>query len=150
MRYLLDTNVISELLKPRPSQTVKHWIATADEDALFLSVITLTELREGVDRMPQGQRRSRLQTWLVADLRERFRDRLVEIDERVADCCGSLHALSVNMGRPASYMDAFLAATAQVHAFTLVTRNVKDFELFEIALINPCVQRQLETPVNDN
>jgi predicted nucleic acid-binding protein len=126
--FLLDTNVVSEWVRPRPNAGVMAWLAEADEDGVFLSVVTLAELRHGIERMAAGQRRRRLNEWLANDLIFRFEGRVVPVDVAVADSWGRLTASREASGRPISVADAFIAATAAVHGLTLVTRNVADFE----------------------
>jgi predicted nucleic acid-binding protein len=126
--FLLDTNVVSEWVRPRPNAGVMAWLAEADEDGVFLSVVTLAELRHGIERMAAGQRRRRLNEWLANDLLFRFEGRVLPVDVTVADSWGRLTASREASGRPISVADAFIAATAAVHGLTLVTRNVADFE----------------------
>ena len=128
MSFLLDTNVVSEWVRPRPNVGVMAWLAEADEDGVFLSVVTLAELRHGIERMAAGQRRRRLNEWLANDLLFRFEGRVLPVDVTVADSWGRLTASREASGRPISVADAFIAATAAVHGLTLVTRNVADFE----------------------
>lgn len=137
MSFLLDTNVISESAKPRPDAGVLSWLATVNEDEVFLSVITLAELRHGVERMPVGARRSALDEWVTNALPARFANRLLPIDPATADQWGRTIARGQAAGRPLSAMDAFIAATAERHRLTLVTRNVSDFEVTGIRLLNP-------------
>ena len=114
-----------------------RWLAAADEDRLYLSVITLAELRYGIERMPASARRRRLDEWLHNELQLRFEGRILPIDRAVADAWGSVVARSEAAGRPIATMDAFLAATAQAHDITLVTRNTSDFEASLGAIVNP-------------
>lgn len=137
MSFLLDTNVISESAKPRPDAGVLSWLATVNEDAVFLSVITLAELRHGVERMPTGARRSALDEWVTDALPARFANRLLPIDPATADQWGRTIARGQAAGRPLSAMDGFIAATAERHRLTLVTRNVSDFEVTGVRLLNP-------------
>lgn len=137
MSFLLDTNVVSEWTKPRPNTGVITWLAEADEDRVFLSVVTLAELRSGIERLPAGARRKRLDAWLRDELPLRFAGRILPIDEAVADEWGRVVARSEVLGRPISAMDGMIAATAQVHALTLVTRNVSDFSSVLKSLENP-------------
>ena len=137
MSFLLDTNVISESAKPRPDAGVLSWLATVNEDEVFLSVITLAELRHGVERMPVGARRSALDEWVTDALPARFANRLLPIDPATADQWGRTIARGQAAGRPLSAMDAFIAATAERHRLTLVTRNVSDFEVTGVRLLNP-------------
>ena len=92
MSFLLDTNVVSEWTKPRPNAGVLAWLADVDEDRVFLSVVTIAELRHGIERLPAGRRRSRLDEWLNAELMLRFEGRILPVDGRVADECGRLVA----------------------------------------------------------
>jgi predicted nucleic acid-binding protein len=137
MSFLLDTNVVSESTKPRPNPGVVAWLAAVDEDDVFLSVITLTELRYGVERLAQGRRRKQLDRWLQQDLPLRFEGRILPIDALVADTCGKLVARTESLGRPIEVRDAFIAATAQVHQLTLVTRNVSHFETTVKSILTP-------------
>jgi predicted nucleic acid-binding protein len=135
--FLLDTNVLSEWVKPRPDPGVIAWLAETDEDRVFISAVTLAELNYGVDRMPPGQRRSRLQSWLEEELSLRFESRILPVDARVARTWGAITARREVMGRPIGVMDAFIAATAQAHDLALVTRNVSDFYASAQAVVNP-------------
>jgi hypothetical protein len=137
VNFLLDTNVVSEWTKPRPDSGVVAWLAEADEDRVFISVITLAELRYGIERMPVGARRNRLETWVSRQLPARFEARVLLIDAETADTWGHIMARGRTGGRPVGTMDAFIAATAERHHLTLVTRNVSDFEALGIRLINP-------------
>ncbi|MGH9436127.1 MAG: type II toxin-antitoxin system VapC family toxin [Terriglobia bacterium] len=137
MSFLLDTNVVSEWMKPSPNPGLAGWLAEIDEDRVFLSVVTLTELRYGIDRMAAGRRRKRLNEWLQDELPARFAGRIVPIDRAVADACGKLVVRSEAAGRPIEAMDAYLAATAEVHQLTLVTRNAPHFQPVLRAILNP-------------
>lgn len=141
MSFLLDTNVISEGAKPRPDAGVMEWLASIDEDELFLSVVSLAELRHGVERLDEGRRKTALNAWLSEDLPARFDDRLLALDAAAADQWGRIVARSQAAGRPIGAMDAFLAALATLHQLTLVTRNVADFEGTGIRLFNPWSRR---------
>ena len=136
MSFLLDTNGVSEWVRPRPNAGVMAWLAEADEDGVFLSVVTLAELRHGIERMAVGQRRRRLNEWLANDLLFRFEGRVLLVDVTVADSWGRLTASREASGRPISVADAFIAATAAVHGLTVVTRNVADFER-TVRTVNP-------------
>jgi toxin FitB len=135
--YLLDTNVVSEWTKPRPNPGVIEWLARVDEDEVFLSVVTFAELRHGIERLPSGRRRRQLDEWLRGELALRFEGRIVLIDGPIADEWGRLVARQEARGRPIAAMDGLVAATAQVHALTLVTRNATDFQASVKSVLNP-------------
>lgn len=137
MSFLLDTSVVSEWVKPRPDAGVISWLAAADEDRVFLSVVTIAELRRGIERLAAGARRRRLDDWLRNELPRRFESRILFVDGAVADLWGTMVARSEAAGRPISVMDAFVAATAGVHGRTLVTRNDSDFKSVLNAIVNP-------------
>lgn len=137
MRYLLDTNVISEGTKLRPESRVVEWLAEVDEDRVFLSVVTLAEIRRGIELLSASNRRDRLESWLVEELPARFERRVLAIDGEVADAWGILMARARHTGVGLSAIDGFIAATADVHVMTLVTRNTADFERLGISLVNP-------------
>ena len=136
MSFLLDTNVVSEWTRPKPDTGVIEWLAEVDEDRVFISVITLAELRHGVERLAPGKRRAQLDEWLREELPLRFEERILSIDEAVADTCGAVVAHRDAIGRPIQAMDALIAATAKVHRLTVVTRNIDDFQP-SVDAINP-------------
>ena len=135
--FLLDTNVISELVKPHPEVNVTTWVEGTDESLLYLSVLTLGEIRRGIAVLPQSRRRVSLEAWLDKDLRARFEDRILEIDEEVADRWGSLTAAARNRGIVLPVIDGLLAATALEHNLTLVTRDTGQIPSMGVAVFNP-------------
>lgn len=137
MNFLLDTNVVSESMKPRPNPGVTGWLAKVSEDNVYLSVVTLTELRYGIERLAQGSRRRRLDDWLQRDLLLRFEGRIIPIDSVVADACGRLVARSETTGHPIEPRDAFIAATTEVYDMTLVTRDASDFQPTIKSILSP-------------
>jgi predicted nucleic acid-binding protein len=137
VKYLLDTNVISEPMKVRPNAGVLDWLAQVDEDSVYLSVVSITELRYGIDRLAAGKRRDTLEAWLRNDLTSRFEGRALPVDIEVADACGRLLARSESRGHPIEPRDAFIAATAEVHGLTLVTRNASDFQPTVKSILTP-------------
>lgn len=137
MSFLLDTNAISELIRPRPDRGLVDWLTGVNEDQVFLSVVTLAELRYGIARLPVGRRRRTLQDWLRNDLMERFEGRLLPVDEGIAVVWGDITAECAAAGRPIQAMDALIAATARVYALELVTRDDRDFEAARIMSHNP-------------
>jgi toxin FitB len=146
MTFLLDTTVVSEWVKSRPNRGVVAWLAQADEDQVFISVVTLAELRYGIERMAAGSRRKRLDEWLRNELPRRFEGRVLLIDAIVADGWGRVVARSEAAGRPISAMDALIAATTEAHGMTLVTRNTSDFEASLKLIINPWAEDEEQTP----
>jgi tRNA(fMet)-specific endonuclease VapC len=134
--YLIDTNVISELIRDRPNSEVTRWLASAAPDTLYLSVITLGELAHGVSRLSPSARRARLEKWLTTTI-EQFAGRLLEFGERHAVCWGRLRADVEKCGRPRSIIDLQIAAVAQVAELVVVTRNVVDFDGLGLNLVNP-------------
>ena len=135
--FLLDTNCISEVVRLKPEPRVMAWIEAAEEGLLYLSVLTLGEIRKGLAALPQGKRRSRLETWLEVELRARFSGRILSIDADVADRWGLLAAGAKIKGRPLSAIDGLLAATALQHNLTIVSRNVGDFTNTHVPVVNP-------------
>jgi predicted nucleic acid-binding protein len=135
--FLLDTTVVSEWMKPSPNPGVIRWLAEVDEDRVYLSVMTLAELRYGTERLASGARKSRLDTWLGEELPLRFEGRLLIVENSIADAWGRVMSRCSAAGKPIGVMDAFFAATAEVHALTLVTRNVSDFAASGISLSSP-------------
>jgi len=142
LNFLLDTNVVSEWVKPRPNANVVRWLAETDEDRVFLSVITFAEIRLGVEEMVAGWRRDGLTRWLQVELPARFEGRILGVDLAVAEGWGDLMARGSKIGLNLSVIDAFFAATAAAHGLTLVTRNTKHFERLGASLINPWLERR--------
>jgi len=135
--YLLDTCVISELAKPEPDPGVVQWLSDADETGLYLSVLTLGELEKGIAKLPSSVRRRKIETWVREDLAERFRGRLLPVDEKVAERWGMLSGESESRGQPLPVIDALVAATGLVHGLTVATRNTGDLERCGARCFNP-------------
>ncbi|HEY6324068.1 MAG TPA: type II toxin-antitoxin system VapC family toxin [Thermoanaerobaculia bacterium] len=142
MSFLLDTNVVSEWVKPAPDPNVVRWLSEVDEDQVFLSVASLAEIRRGIELMDAGTRRDRLTDWLNGELPFRFEGRLLDIDRRTAESWGIVMARGHKAGLNLGSFDACFAATADVHRLTLVTRNLQHFERLGIPLLNPWQARQ--------
>ena len=135
--FLLDTNIISELVKPKPEAKVTTWIEDTDESLLYLSGLTLGEIRRGIAGLPQSRRRATLEAWLDKDLRTRFEDRILAIDQEVAHRWGLLTAAARNNGIVLPVIDGLLAATALEHNLTLVTRDTGQIPSMGVAVFNP-------------
>jgi predicted nucleic acid-binding protein len=140
--FLLDTNIISELMKSRPDRHVVAWVESMDESVLYLSALTIGEVRKGIDMMePGNSRRAALQSWLDRDIRARFAGRILSFDENVADRWGQIEAAAKRRRVALPTVDAQMAATALHYNLTLVTRNVGDVEQTGVPVLNPWVVR---------
>jgi toxin FitB len=135
--FLLDTNCIFELVRSQPEPCVMDWMRAADETLLYLSVLTLGEIRRGAASLPQSKKRTYLESWLESDLQVRFSERILAIDNAVADRRGWLTAQAEGKGRPLAAIDGLLAATALHHYLTIVSRNVSDFISTQVPVLNP-------------
>ena len=135
--FLLDTNCISELVRPKPELRVLEWMEAADETLLYLSVLTVGEIRKGLAGLNQGKRRTRLEAWLEVELQGRFSGRIVPIDAAIADRWGLLAAEGKRKGKALSIIDGLLAATALHLNLTVVSRNASDFAVTQVPVLNP-------------
>lgn len=135
--FLLDTNVISELVKPKPESRVTNWIEATDESLLYLSVLTLGEIRKGAAMLPKAKRRIEIETWLETALAVRFAGRILAINEAIADRWGIISGLAQLKGTPLPVIDGLLAATALHHNLTFVSRNTKDVSATSVPSFNP-------------
>ena len=135
--YLLDTCVLSELTKRRPEPAVIEWVDAVDEASLFISVITVGEIRKGIARLAHSARRGELETWLEMDLLGRFANRILPFDVETLLFWGALTARLEGEGRPLPAVDSLIAATSLHNHLALVTRNVKDFEGTGLVIVNP-------------
>ena len=136
MSFLLDTSVISELVKKNPRRQVVDWIDGQEESTLFLSALTVGDLEKGIAKLPASARKRKLLSWVRRDLAERFGGRLLPIDVRVAARWGAITGESEKRGRPLPVIDSLIAATALVHDLQIVTRNIRDFERCGVACVN--------------
>ena len=135
MSYLLDTNVISEHSRKKPNGRVLEWLRSLPIEEQFLSVLSIGEIRHGIERLEAGARKERLRLWLERDLQGLFGDRLLALTSAVAERWGRLRA---EMRRPVPAIDSLLAATALHHDLRLVTRDEQDFVAFPgLIVVNP-------------
>lgn len=134
MSYLLDTNIVSETMRRRQNKLVIGWLEQVPAEALFVSVLTLGEIRKGIERLADKKRREKLRLWLEHDLPEWFEGRMLSVDLAVADRWGRLLA---EVGGPVPTIDSLLAATALHYELRLVTRNARDFDYPELEVIDP-------------
>jgi tRNA(fMet)-specific endonuclease VapC len=137
MNYLLDTNVISELIAREPNQNVVDWIDSLDPETVYLSVITIGELRKGIEKLVRSRRKDQLTVWLENDLLLRFADKIVAITTDVMLVWGDLTGRLERDGKPIAAIDSLLAATALQGKYTLVTRNEEDFQHTGVSILNP-------------
>ena len=137
MRYLLDTNVISELIARRPNWQVVQWVDTLDADSVYLSVITIGELRKGIEKLTDSPRKDTLRAWLTDDLLVRFEGRVLPVDVDVMLAWGELTGRLERTGRPLPAIDSLIAAIAIHHGCSLVTRNEDDFKDTGVTALNP-------------
>jgi tRNA(fMet)-specific endonuclease VapC len=139
MMYLLDTNVISELITKQPDARVIQWMQNVDEDLLYLSVITIGEIKKGIEKLPATPRMEVLAAWLQNDLLERFRHWQVPIDVEILLKWGELTARLETAGNPLPAIDSLMAASALQRELILVTRNTRDFVATGVRTLNPWV-----------
>ncbi|MDD2781504.1 type II toxin-antitoxin system VapC family toxin [Sulfuricurvum sp.] len=137
MNYLLDTNVISELISKIPNAGVIEFLNVAEEKSLFLSVITLGEIKAGIEKLSDGSKKEKLSNWLEIDLLNRFNDRIIDVDLGVMMRWGEIVSRSQALGRVLPIMDSLIAAQCAIHDLVLITRNQKDFENLSLTIINP-------------
>ncbi len=134
---ILDTNIISEMMRPKPSTSVLDWLNHQDASELFVSTVTVGEIMYVLEALPAGQRRRSLEAGFERLLREAFDTRLLVFDEDVARHYGRLMAARQKMGKPISALDGQIAATALAHRMAIATRNVKDFADSGLKITNP-------------
>ncbi|MFZ6021118.1 MAG: type II toxin-antitoxin system VapC family toxin [Chloroflexota bacterium] len=137
MNYLLDTCVLSEFTRRQPEERVVRWLAQAEEDTLYLSVLSLGEIQHGIERLDDSPRKEVLRTWLVDELIPRFKGRILPLDIQTMIGWGELVAQLERQGRKIPVMDSLIAATALAHHLVLVTRNTADFLHCGVELFNP-------------
>jgi predicted nucleic acid-binding protein len=137
VRYILDTCVISELIKRKPDKHVVNWVGNCLEETLFLSVLTIGEIQKGIARHAEEGRKSSLQLWLDSQLRERFEERILAVTEEVALTWGIIQGEAELKGRSIPTIDGLLGATAICHNMTIATRNEKDLRNTGARIFNP-------------
>jgi len=135
--FLLDTNVPSELTRPKPEPQVEKWLDDADDAQLFFSAVSIGEVFKGLTILPQSKRRLELQRWIDETLRPWFGTRILPVSESIAERWGVLAGQRQLKGRPLKVADGLIAATALEHDLTIVTRNVRDFAGLGVSVFNP-------------
>ncbi len=136
MSYLLDTCVLSEMRKTIPEH-VKTWFSGKDQELFYISVVTIAELLDGIERLPPSKKREDLENWFFGDVYTRFKDRILPVDDHIAKEWAYLNASLQSQGQNVGVQDLYIAATAKSYGFVLLTKNVKDFQYLKTSAINP-------------
>jgi len=136
-RFLLDTNIPSELIRSRPEQRVANWVFAQDEQSLYLSVVSIGEFRRGFVLLPEGKRRTELERWFEVDLLTRFEGRILPVTSAIADRWGRLDGQCQLKGTPLNTADGLIAATALEDDMTVITRNVRHFANLGVPVFSP-------------
>ena len=137
MRFLIDTSVVAELLRPVPSVRVIEWMNAQPALDVAMSVLTVGEIERAITLLPAGKRRSALERWINGDLPQQFQGRLLGVDEAVVREWGRLTARAGTSGRALPVVDGLMLATAAVHGLTFVTRNESDCAARGVPVFNP-------------
>ncbi|MEI6056636.1 MAG: type II toxin-antitoxin system VapC family toxin [Lentisphaerota bacterium] len=136
MKYLIDTCVISELIKPMPDANVEKWFYSKKEESLHISVLTFGELKKGISKLTDSKKKNSLIEWL-AEIENRFIERTLDVNKEVAESWGLIQGLLEKKGEPMPTIDALIACTAITNSMAVVTRNTKDMARSGVELINP-------------
>lgn len=128
MKYLLDTCVISELVKKKSNNNVIRWLESADDDSLFLSILTIGEIQKGISKLPDSNKKTFIQNWLDNDLINRFSNRIIDINIEIINIWGILIGKSESKGISIPTIDSLIGATAIAQNMTVITRNIRDIE----------------------
>jgi toxin FitB len=140
VRFLLDTNVISEFRKLDPNPGVYTWLDQTDERQMAISVISLGEIQNGIARLASGKRKAALQDWLASDLIQRFNGRILPVTLEDMLLWGVMTGEALTSGEALPTTDAVLAAVARNRGLTIVTRNERDFRRMGVGLLNPWIE----------
>lgn len=141
MNYLLDTNVLSEATRERPDAQVADWLSTKSNLTLYVSVVSISEIRKGILLLPEGKKRKKLEDWLASELLPSFEGRVLTLGEEEMCEWATLLAGAEKAGHKLPVVDSLIAATARCHGLTLATRNITDFQHCHIALQNPWAKK---------
>ena len=137
MKYLLDTCVISEIIKPKPNENVISWLTGQDESELFLSVLTFGEIEKGIEKAPDKIRKKKLKLWVEEDLKQRFEGKILPVNLEVSTQWGTLQGIAEKAGKPMPALDGLIAVSGLVNNCIVVTRNTSDMEQSTVELFNP-------------
>lgn len=139
MKFLLDTCLISELAKPRPYKKVVDWLLSENETGFYISVLTFGELHKGIEKLPESSKKEELRNWVENELKDRFYNRIIEIDLSISSIWGKIQSIAEKKGRTMPAIDSLIAATGIAYNLVVVTRNVADMEQSGVRLFNPWV-----------
>ncbi|MBK8453036.1 MAG: type II toxin-antitoxin system VapC family toxin [Thiofilum sp.] len=137
MKYLLDTCVISEIVKKEPNKNVLAWLAAQDEDSLYLSILTFGEIQKGIEKSSDLTRKKKLKLWVEEDLKQRFEGRILPINLKVVTLWGSIQGMAELAGKMMATMDGLIAVSGLANNCIVVTRNISDMEQSTAELLNP-------------
>ena len=137
MKYLIDTCIVSELIKTKPSKKVVEWVSFENEENFYLSALTIGEIQKGISKLADSKKKEKLQSWITIDLKDRFTGRILDIDLEVAQKWGEMQGNAEKKGQVMPAIDALIAATAVCHGLTVVTRNIQDMQHSGARLFNP-------------
>jgi len=141
LNYLLDTNVLSEATRARPDTQVAEWLSSKSSLALYVSVVSIAEIRKGILLLPEGKKRKKLEGWMTSELLPSFAGRVLPLGEEEMSEWAALLAGAEKAGHKLPVVDSLIAATARCHGLTLVTRNTNDFQHCHITLYDPWVAK---------
>ncbi len=140
MKYLLDTCVVCEIIKPKPDKNVVAWLKSQNEDDLFLSVLTFGEIEKGIEKASDATRKRKLQLWVADDLKNRFKGRVIPVDLSVAVKWGEIQGVAELSGKPMPTIDGLIAVSGYVNDCVVVTRNTADMMQSKVALFDPWLE----------
>ena len=142
MNYLLDTNVLSEATRPRPDARAAAWLSARPALTLFISVVSIAEIRKGILLLPEGKKRAKLENWLESELLPAFANRVIPLGEAEMNEWAALQASAEKSGHRLPAVDSLIAATARCHGLTLATRNIHDFRHCRIPVLDPWAEEE--------
>ena len=137
MKYLLDTCVISEIIRPQPDENVISWVQGKNEESFYLSVLTFGEIEKGIEKALDSGRKRKLQLWVEQDLKQRFESRIIPIDLEISSRWGAIQGKAELVGKSMPVIDGLIAVSGLVHNCIVVTRNIADMEQSSVELLNP-------------
>jgi predicted nucleic acid-binding protein len=137
LNYLLDTNVLSEATRPHPDARAAAWLGSRPSLTLFVSLVSIAEIRKGILLLPEGRKRTKLGSWLESELLPAFANRVIPLGDVEMKEWASLQAETEKKGHRLPVVDSLIAATARCHGLTLATRNIQDFRHCGIPVLSP-------------